>query len=154
MKQKNIATQSLSIACSMLLGMLMFSGGLQHLFMNPIPMYDDKVLTALYQTGYLYQTIGVIEIVLGGLIFFRQFLPLALVLLTPLVLMIFGLHVAERGTPVKVPGGIVIGTIILVPHLLLLWDNRAHYKSLFVRTPQAEATPSAEIKEQGSQITA
>ena len=80
-----------------LLGLLLISGGINNLLgRNPVPdptPEGDWFLGVLQKTGYLLHAVALTEIVVGALLLLGYFLPLALVVLAPIVVNIFLFHV-------------------------------------------------------------
>jgi uncharacterized membrane protein YphA (DoxX/SURF4 family) len=79
-----------------LLGLLLISGGINNFLArnpvsNPTPE-GDWFLGVLQQTGYLLHAVAITEILVGVLLLWGRFLPLALVLFAPILLNIFLFH--------------------------------------------------------------
>lgn len=97
--------------------------------------------TALFQSGYVMQTVKVVEIAAGLLLLSNRFVPLALALLAPIVIGIVGFHLSLA------PATGAIAYLTLVLELFLAYAYRAAYAPLFV--PQhapslrASSAPSA-----------
>lgn len=112
------------------LGAVFFVFGLNGFFqfiqLPPMPPDAGAFLGAMVKTGYLMTLVKVTEVVCGALLLANLFVPLALVMLTPVVLNIFLFHAFL--TPPKDTVGAVI---FLVVHLFLIWQYRNHYKPLF-----------------------
>lgn len=113
------------------LGAVFFVFGLNGFFhfiqLPPMPTEAGEFLGAMVKTGYLMTLVKVTEVVCGALLLAGVYVPLALVMLTPVVVNIFLFHAFL--TPPKDAVGSVI---FLAVHLFLVWQYRAHYKSLFV----------------------
>jgi hypothetical protein len=120
------------IVAQVFLGGIMLSGGFMHFTVDTASAYHDKFLNALEDTGYLWQTIGVTEIICAVAILTRRFIPLALIVLAPITTIIFTHHLSQVGQIVYKPGGIYIGIPVVLAHLLLAWHCREHYRGLFV----------------------
>jgi uncharacterized membrane protein YphA (DoxX/SURF4 family) len=121
------------LVAQIFLGGIMLSGGVMHFTNDPIVTYQSDFLTALYQTHYLWQLIGMIEIIGGSAILARQFMPLALLVLAPITTIIFTFHLSEIGKDVLHPGGIYIAIPVVIAHLVLAWYSRAQYRQLFAQ---------------------
>jgi putative oxidoreductase len=121
----------LMIICQILLGGIMLSGGIMHFTQNPITAYQNEFLTAIFKTDYLWELMGVIEVVCGIAILARRFMPITLVILAPISLMILTFHISELGKVVLKPGGIYIGIMVTATHAFLAWQYRSYYKDLF-----------------------
>jgi uncharacterized membrane protein YphA (DoxX/SURF4 family) len=119
-----------------LLGLIYFVFGLNFFFhfipTGPAP--EGKAgafMGGLFQSGYLFPLIKVIEVVCGILLLAGRFIPLVLVVLMPISVNIFLFHT------VLLPGGapVAISVIIIVTQLYLAWAYREVYKPLFVAKP-------------------
>jgi hypothetical protein len=93
--------------------------------------------TALFQSGYVMQTVKVVEITAGLLLLFNRYVPLALVLLAPVVVGIVGFH----SSLAPASGGAAYLTLALT--LFLAYAYRAAYAPLFV----AQHAPSLRASE-------
>jgi len=117
------------------LGALFFVMGLNGFFnfiqMPPMPTEAGDFLGALVKTGYLMTLVKCTEILCGALLLSGYFVPLALVLLSPVLVNILMFHVFL--TPPKDAVGAVVFVAV---HLFLIWQYRAAYRPLF----QAKAT--------------
>jgi uncharacterized membrane protein YphA (DoxX/SURF4 family) len=90
-------------------------------------------LTAVWNTGYMFPLIKIIEIVTGLLLLSGYLVPLALTLLTPVALNIFLYHAFLDAN------GRVFATAIFVVNLLLIWAYRDYFKGLFEVRARARA---------------
>ena len=88
--------------------------------------------TALFQSGYVMQTVKVVEIGAGLLLLFNRFVPLALALLAPVIVGIVGFHLSLA------PSTGAIAYLTLVLELFLAYAYRGAFAPLFV----AQHTPS------------
>jgi len=82
---------------------------------------------AVMDTGYLWPVIKVTEIVCGVLLILGMFVPLALVVLAPIVLNILLFHAFLA------PEGLVLAVVILVLGLYLAHQNRDSYCAVLKR---------------------
>ena len=81
---------------------------------------------ALFQSGYVMQTVKIVEVAAGLLLLFNRFVPLALTLLAPIVVGIVGFHLRlapETGAAAYLALGL---------ELFLAYAYRAAYAPLFV----------------------
>jgi uncharacterized membrane protein YphA (DoxX/SURF4 family) len=113
-----------------LLGAVFFAFGLNG-FLNfiklpPMPPEAGEFLGAMVKTGYLMTVVKLTEVVCGSLLLSGLFVPLALVLLAPVVVNIVLFHLYL--TP---PSDAVSAYVFLALHLFLLWSYRTYYKPLF-----------------------
>lgn len=109
----------------------MFAGGIMHFTLDTEAAYHDKFLTAIDATGYLWQMIGAVELICAVAILTRRYMPLALVVLAPITIVIFSLHLSQIGEIVYKPGGMFIAVPVALAHMRLAWFCRAHYHALF-----------------------
>lgn len=115
----------LTLAARLLLGLLFLVFGLNG-FLQFLPTPDVNAqagafLGALAQTGYTFPIIKGIEVVAGVALLAGFFVPLALILLAPIVVNIALFHIvlAENGYPM------VIGILGLM--FFLAWSYRASF---------------------------
>jgi putative oxidoreductase len=87
---------------------------------------------ALMQSGYVMQTVKVVEVAAGLLLLFNRYVPLALTLLAPIVVGVVGFHASLAPAT---GGGAYLA---LALELFLAYAYRAAYAPLFV----AQSTPS------------
>jgi uncharacterized membrane protein YphA (DoxX/SURF4 family) len=85
-----------------------------------------EFIGALAAVGYLLTTVKILEILCGALLLIGRFVPLALVLLAPIIVNIVLFHIFL--TP---PETWPMGLAILGAELFLLWRYRAAYRPLF-----------------------
>lgn len=84
------------------------------------------VATALFQSGYIMQTVKVVEVGAGLLLLLNRFVPLALTLLAPIVVGIVGFHLSLAPET----GGAAYLAFVL--ELFLAYAYRAAFAPLFV----------------------
>jgi putative oxidoreductase len=110
-----------------ILGLLMLLGALTHITNTKEgEMANSAFITALVDTGYLWPIIGVTELFAGLAILAGRFIPLTLIVLTPITLNILLFHLSNPS-----PDGISIALAIILPHIGLTWLYRKHFSSLF-----------------------
>lgn len=114
-----------------LLGLIFFvfglNGFLQFFPQPPMPEAAGAFAGALAATGYMFPLIKGIEVICGALLLAGQFIPLALVLLAPIIVNIVLFHA------VLAPEGIVVSIVILVAELVLARANWSAYQPLLKR---------------------
>ena len=86
----------------------------------------------LFKSGYVFHLIKATEIVSGALLLANRFVPLALILLAPIVVNIFLVHL------LLIHSGLPIGIVVLVLEVYLAWAYRDSYRALFL--PRAQPT--------------
>ena len=113
-----------------LLGAVFFvfglNGFLKFITLPPMPAEAGAFLGSMATTGYLMKVVKGTEVVCGALLLAGVAVPLALVMLTPVVVNIVLFHVYL--TP---PKDVVPAFVYLALHLFLVWRYRAYYKPLF-----------------------
>lgn len=76
---------------------------------------------ALMKTGYMFPLIMGTQLVVGVLLLANRFVPLALVLIAPVIVNIIGFHVFLA------PAGIGPGALVLILEIYLVWEYRSSY---------------------------
>jgi hypothetical protein len=125
-------------AARVLLGLMFFVFGLNG-FLNfipppptPMPEAAMSFAVALMKTAYLMQLIKGVEVLVGLLLIINRFVPLALVLLAPIIVNIVAFHALLAGS------GVAMSVVILALELYLAWSYRAAYRGLLTaRAPAA-----------------
>ena len=119
------------LAARILLGLIFFvfglNGFLQFLPQPPMAGAAGAFAGALAATGYMFPLIKGVEVVCGALLLLGQFVPLALVLLAPIIVNIVLFHA------VLAPEGVVMGIVILALELLLARAHRGAYAPMLKR---------------------
>ena len=122
-------------AARVLLGLVFLVFGLNG-FLNfipppatPLPDRAMAFFVAMIGTGYLLPLIAGTQALAGALLLANRFVPLALVLLAPVIVNIVAFHVFLE------PSGLVIALVVLALESFLLWSHRAAYRG--VLTPRA-----------------
>jgi putative oxidoreductase len=134
MSSKKSISLSVLIA-RMLMGLIFFVFGLNfflHFLSSPAPEGKAAVfLGGLFQSGYLFPLIKVIEVTGGALLLLGLFTPLVLVVLMPITLNIFLFHSFLE------PSGaaLAISLVLLASQIWLAWAYRNSYKQLFIVKP-------------------
>jgi hypothetical protein len=123
------------VMLQMALGFLMLSGGVMH-FTIDAAHWKLPLIDALKATGYMWELIGVLNMLGGAALLAGWFVPLALLVLAPISLNILLIHLANPGA-----GGIPIGIIIAGLHLALGWLYRSQYRNLFMMNARLEPIP-------------
>jgi uncharacterized membrane protein YphA (DoxX/SURF4 family) len=112
-----------------LLGLVFFVFGLNG-FLNflpqpstPMPEGAVAFVGALVQSGYMLQLIAGVQVVAGALLLSNRFVPLALVLLAPVVVNILAFHAFLA------PSGVGFAVVVLAMEVYLAWVYRQAYRS-------------------------
>jgi uncharacterized membrane protein YphA (DoxX/SURF4 family) len=117
-------------AARFLLGATFFVFGLNG-FLNfipppsePLPQGAIELGTAFMKSGYLFQLIKGTEVVAGLLLLANRFVPLALVVLAPVIVNIMAFHLW------LLPSGTGLSVVLLGLELFLAWAYRQAYTPL------------------------
>ncbi|MBL9202958.1 MAG: DoxX family membrane protein [Opitutaceae bacterium] len=131
-------TRFFPVIARVLLGLVFFVFGLNgFLWFIPQPPADQmpKALvdfsTAMMNTGFLFQLVKGTEVAMGLLLLMNRFVPLALVVLAPVIVNIVLVHV------LLAPSGTAMAVVILGLELYLAWAYRSAFRPLVA----ARATP-------------
>lgn len=133
-------TRYLPMVVRFLIGAIFFVFGLNGFF-NFIPMPatpPQKVvpfMTGLMAAGYFFPLLKLTETVCGLLLLTNRFVPLALVVLAPIVVNIAAVHF------VLDPSGAPMAAFLLVALAYLGWEYRSYYRG--VLTSRAEPAHSS-----------
>jgi uncharacterized membrane protein YphA (DoxX/SURF4 family) len=121
------------------LGLAFFVFGLNG-FINFIPPPPDAIpkaamdfSMAMINTGYLLQLVKGTEVLVGALLLMNRFVPLALVIIAPVIVNIVAFHAFLA------PSGMVIPIVLVVAALYLAWVHRHAFKPLL----QARSIPAS-----------
>lgn len=126
--------QKAVVAARILLGLIFTVFGLNFYFrFLPTPELNEAAgsfLGALVNTGYMMEIVKLVEVVGGVMLLAGVFVPLALVLLFPIVLNIFLFHIVLdlAGWPIAV--------LVMALELFLAWAYRGSFKGMLSRTAQ------------------
>ena len=133
-----------AVIARILVGLMFFVFGLNG-FLNFIEQPEgtpegEAFLTALNDTGYLMTMIKVIETTCGALLLIGYFVPLALVLLAPIIVNILGFHLFLDPSV----QGLGMAIVILVLHLFVTSQHWNAYGPLLVAKAGGSEAPSGE----------
>jgi hypothetical protein len=126
-------TRYASIGARCALGFVFFASGLAGLLnllpppSTPMPEGAMALGAALLKTGYMFPLIKGTETVAGALLLANCFVPLALVLLAPVLVNIVAFHAFLT------PGEVGLPLALLCTELFLAWSYRAAYRPLLTR---------------------
>jgi putative oxidoreductase len=135
MESSRSANIPVSIA-RIILGLIFFVFGL-NFFLHFIPNNTQPegkaaaFLGGLFQSGYIFPLIKVIETICGALLLANRYIALVLVILMPISINILLFHsvLQTGGMP------ITISLLIIISQLYLAWAYRDYYKQLFIARP-------------------
>lgn len=123
-----------------LMGLVFFVFGLDgflHFVPQPTEPPSEGALSfglALMKSGYMFPLIKGTEVVVGALLLSNRFVPLALVLIAPVVVNIFAFHAFLA------PSGLIIASVIVALEFYLTWVYRSAYRPLLAfHTPVQQA---------------
>ncbi|HEX7839818.1 MAG TPA: hypothetical protein VF469_20220 [Kofleriaceae bacterium] len=120
-----------------LLGLVFFVFGLDgffHFVPQPAAPPNEGAMSfglALLKTGYMFPLIKGTETAVGALLLANRLVPLALVLIAPVIVNIFAFHAFLE------PSGIVIAVAIVALEVTLAWVHREAFRPLFVARSHA-----------------
>ncbi len=120
----------LPLIARILLGLMFVFGGVTGLFELAEPEMGEEAtafMGAIMDTGYLWPVLKVTEIVCGVLLILGMFVPLALVVLAPVVLNILLFHVFLE------PSGVAIGLFLVVLGLYTAHQHRESFSAVLQR---------------------
>jgi uncharacterized membrane protein YphA (DoxX/SURF4 family) len=121
--------QKLPLIARLVLGGAFFifglNGFLQFMPTPPNPEKATSFIMALIATGYLFPFMKAVEVLSGAFLLAGRFVPLALVVLAPIILNIFFFHTFLA------PAGAPMAFILAGLELFLAWSYRAAYAPLF-----------------------
>ena len=124
MKSKSV------LAARFVLGMIFvvfgLNGFLQFLPMPPLPEAAGQFMGALAASGYMFPMIKSIEIVAGAMILAGVQLPLALLLLAPIVVNIFAFHWFLTG-----PSSVGMAVVIVLLMAFLAKQHWSNFGPIF-----------------------
>jgi putative oxidoreductase len=107
-----------------LFGALTFYGGVLHFFLD-VAVWKNAFLTSLYDTHYLWQIIGVINLLAGTLLIVNRYTIITLLILLPITFNILLYHIFFYTS-----AGLYIGIPMFALNIICIWQLRSHYKPL------------------------
>ena len=118
-------SSKLAFASRVLLGLVLISGGINNLLLknpNPNPTPEGhRVLSLLQETGYLLHAVAITEITVGVIFLSGYFLPLALVVIAPILVNFFLFHIFVQFAGIE--GALMTGAF----YGYLLYIHRDHF---------------------------
>jgi len=117
-----------------LLGLIFFVFGLNSIlhFMPtpPMPPSDATTFATILMTSRYMTFVGLLDVIAGLLLLVGRFVPLALVILGPILVNILLFHF------LLMHGGAAIGLVATVLELFLIWAYRLSFRGLFDAAPE------------------
>ena len=128
------------LVARVLLGLALLVFGLDY-FLHFLPQQEHGAeatafLTALGETGYMWPLIKVTEILCGVLLISGQFVPLALVLLAPLMVNFLAFHLVLE------PAGLAIPLVLLALQLFLVAAHWPNLRGVLQRCSRSSPSPT------------
>ena len=99
------------------------NGFLQFIHLPPPPAMGGQFFGLLFASKY-YVVIFALQIIAGVLLLVNRFVPLALTLITPVIVNIILFHLCLA------PSGIPLATVVLLLELFLAWSYRGAFRSV------------------------
>ncbi|MEO8901506.1 MAG: DoxX family protein [Polyangiaceae bacterium] len=143
MTPKTTVLRYLPVVARVLLGIIFLGSGIFGMLMVfgvvPMPVQNPPPSDAaaafmggLFKSGYFIQLLKATEIVVGALLLSGRFVPLALILIAPVVVNIFLVHAR------LMPEGLPVALLLVILEAYLGFAYRDSFRALFV----ARANPS------------
>ena len=115
----------------LLLGLIFFvfglNGFLQFMNMGPMPTgLAGQFIGALFQSHYLWVVAG-LQVVGGALLLINRYVPLALVLLGPVIVNILLYHLLLN------PTGMIMAVVVAVLWFIVFYAYRQYFSGIFVQ---------------------
>lgn len=100
-----------TMGARILMGLIFVGSGVAFFFTTPPPMEGPmgQFFTGLAATGYFFYLLKFTEIICGLMLLVGRFVPLALVVLAPVILNIFLVHVFLAPDPMALVIALVLG---------------------------------------------
>ncbi|HVZ71244.1 MAG TPA: DoxX family protein [Polyangia bacterium] len=136
--------RKLVTSARLLLGLIFFVFGLNGFFhflpQPPAPPRAMAFAGALFATGYFFPLLKATEVLAGALLLADVAVPLALVMLAPIIVNIVAFHAFLA------PGNYVVVGLVLATELFLAWSHRAVFAPLFARRAGATTAAPARLQ--------
>lgn len=118
--------QKLEMGARILLGLIYVIFGLNFFFqfipMPPPPENMGALMGALMSTGYMMYLVKMIEIVCGALLIANLFVPLSMILLAPITINIFLIHL------MMAPAGLGLAIPMVVLTAIVAWARWSQFQ--------------------------
>jgi putative oxidoreductase len=123
-----------TLIARILLGLIFFVVGANHVMpflpMPAMPASDGTTYLTLLMSHHVFTFIGLLMVVSGLLLLVGRFVPLALVILGPIIVNILMYHLMIEH------GGVAVGLLTAVLELFLISVYRKSFYSLFHPAPE------------------
>jgi hypothetical protein len=113
-----------------LLGLVFFVFGLDG-FLHFVPQPTEPpsegamaLAVAMLRSGYMFPLIKGTEVAVGALLLANRFVPLALVVIAPVIVNIFAFHAFLA------PSGVVLASVLVALEIALAWAHRSAFRPL------------------------
>jgi putative oxidoreductase len=125
-----------ALIARLLLGLILFvfglNGFLQFLNMGPMPTgLAGQFIAVLFQSHYLWFVAG-LQVISGALLLVNRFVPLALLLIGPVIVNILLYHLLLN------PSGIVMALVVTVLWFIVFYAHRQYFSGIFVQKATME----------------
>ena len=117
-----------------LLGLMFFIFGLNnilHFLKLPVPPGDAGAFEGLLVSHNMLTFVGLLMVIAGLLLLVGRYVPIALVILGPILVNILAFHLLFTGG-----SGIAPGLIATLLELFLIWAYRLSFRGLFDAAPE------------------
>src|ERR1700677_4358540 len=122
------ARRYVPLGARLLLGLVFFVFGLNgflHFIPQPPPPQPALAFFgALFATGYMLPLIMGTQLLVGVLLLANRFVPMALILIAPVIVNIVAFHVALA------PAGLPLALVVLALELVMAWSYREAFRPL------------------------
>jgi putative oxidoreductase len=126
-REMKIVTLIARILLGLIFVVFGLNGFLNFLSMGPMPTgLAGQFMGALFLSHY-YWVVAALQIIGGALLLVNRFVPLAVVLLGPVIVNIICYHVFLN------PSGAVPAALATVLWLIVFYGNRQHFSGIFVQ---------------------
>ena len=128
-----------TLIARLLLGLMFLvlglNGFLNFLSMGPMPSgLAGQFTAALFQSHYYYVVAG-LQVVGGVLLLVNRFVPLALVMLGPVIVNIILYHVFLN------PSGVGLAVVVVVLWFVVFFEHRQYFSGIFVQRTVRRENP-------------
>ncbi len=125
-----------ALIARLLLGLIFLvfglNGFLQFINMGPMPAgLAGQFIGALFQSHYLW-VVAALQVIGGVLLLINRFVPLALVLLGPVIVNILLYHLLLN------PAGIVNALVVTVLWFIVFYAHRRYFSGIFVQKAEPQ----------------